>query len=490
MTDGAGLLRLGTRRGRLALLALILASGMAFLDSSVVAVALARIADDLGGGFTTVQWVLDAYLLTLGSFLLVGGALGDLLGKRRVFEWGVASFGVSSALCGLAPTAETLVAARALQGVAAALLVPGSLSIITAAFDDRERPRAIGLWGGLAGLFTLLGPFVGGLLVDSGPTGWRWVFWMNLPVVAVVLLLSRRDVPLLPGTRRPGPLTGQVDVTGGLLAVLGLGLVAGPLIEYVRLGAVATLALVGVGVGLLVVLWFWEARCERRAARGARRAPMLPVSLFRIRSFTVANAVTFLVYGAIGGVFFLVTVQLQVTLGWSALAAGAAGVPITLTLAAFSGRVGGLVPRVGARRLLVAGTATMSVGLALFAGISVGDDYVTGVLPGMLVFAAGLVLVVAPVTASALADVGGTRAGAASGVNNAMARVAGLVAVAALPLAAGIGPAALAGGDGAGSLAAGFPRAMWVAAAAVAAGSLVALALPRGTGLVPAPPSS
>ncbi|MEZ5117801.1 MAG: MFS transporter [Candidatus Nanopelagicales bacterium] len=488
MTDDP-LLRLGTRRGRIALAALILASGLAFLDSSVVSVALPRIGADLGGGLATLQWVLDAYLLTLGSFLLVGGSLGDVLGKRRIFAWGVAAFGVSSLLCGLAPSGSTLVAARAVQGVAAALLVPGSLSIITAAFSDAERPRAIGLWSGLSGLFTMLGPFVGGWLVDTGASGWRWVFLINAPFVLVVLLLTRRHVPELPGARAPGPLPGQLDIAGGVLAVVGLGLVAGPLIESARLGAALTAALVLTGVVVLAVLVGWELRTERRYDAGARRIPMLPLSLFRIRTVAVANLVTFWVYGPVGGVFFLVTVQLIVTLGWSALAAGAAGLPITVTLALLSGRVGGWVPRVGARPLLVAGPAVMAGGLLLLGTVSAGDTYVTGVLPGILVFAAGLVLVVAPVTSAALSDVGGRRAGAASGVNNAVARVATLLAVAALPAAAGM----LAAGDGGGgggesggtgvdpaAFAAGYPTALAIAAGLCAVGAVTALALPRG----------
>ncbi len=466
------------------LLALITASGTAFLDSSVVTVALPSIERQLGGGLAAMQWVVDAYLLTLGAFLLLGGSLGDLLGRRRVFLVGLVAFGLASALCAVAPSASTLIVARGVQGVAAALLVPGSLAIISAVFDPAERARAIGLWGGLSGLFTMLGPFVGGLLVDASPNGWRWVFLLNLPILAVSYACTLRFVPSLPGLRASGRLLDQLDLVGGLLAVAGLGLVAAGLIETAALGA-AGAGIASVGVLLLIAFVWWERRCERQSRAGGRRVPMVPPSLFRQRTFTVANLVTLLVYGPIGGMTLILTLQLMLTLGWSALAAGATSVPITLTLALFSGRVGALVPRVGARRLLVAGPIVMALGQVLLAGIGAGDSYVTDVLPGSLVFALGLVLVVAPVTATALGSVPPQRAGTASGVNNTTARVAQLVAVAALPVAAGMSSASLEGGASS-AFADGYSRAMLLSAAVCLLGGLVALALPPATGRAPA----
>lgn len=472
---------LRSAHGRGVLLALVTASGTAFLDSSVVTVALPAMARQLGGGLTTMQWVVDAYLLTLGSFLLLGGSLGDLLGRRRVFLVGLVAFGAASVLCAVAPSASTLVAARAVQGVAAALLVPGSLAIIAAVFDPRERTRAIGLWGGLSGLFTMLGPFVGGLLVDAGPAGWRWVFLLNLPILVVSYVATVRYVPALPGSRAPGSVLDQLDVVGGVLAVVGLGLLAAGLIETPRIGVAAGAAVASAGGLVLVAFWWWERRCERRAAAGARRAPMMPPSLFAVATFTVANLVTLLVYGPIGGMTLILTLQLILGLGWSALAAGAAGVPITITLALLSGRVGSLVPRFGARPFLVTGPVLMTVGQVLLAGVSPGDSYLTGVLPGILTFALGLVMVVAPVTSTALGDVPLDRVGTASGVNNTTARVAQLVAVAALPVAAGLSSGSPEGGSTA-AFEAGYARAMLISAGVCLLGALVALALPRPTG--------
>jgi EmrB/QacA subfamily drug resistance transporter len=473
--------QLSSRRGRGVLLALITASGTAFLDSSVVTVALPAMQRDLGGGLAAMQWIVDAYLLTLGAFLLLGGSLGDLLGRRRVFVVGLVAFAAASVLCAVAPSAPLLVAARAVQGVAAALLVPGSLAIISEAFAPVERARAIGWWGGLSGLFTMLGPFVGGLLVDLDESGWRWVFLLNLPILAVSYLCTMRVVPALPGSRAPGPLGDQLDVVGGLLAVAGLGLLAGGLIESAALGATVAAAVCLLGLALLAGFVMWERRCERQAREGGRRVPMMPPSMWRLRTFSVANLVTLLVYGPIGGMTLILTLHLILTLGWSALAAGAAGVPITVVLAVFSGRVGALVPRVGARPLLVAGPVLMALGQVLLADIDVGDDYLSAVLPGILTFAAGLVLVVAPVTSTALGAVPAERAGTASGVNNTTARVAQLVAVAALPLAAGITSASLDAGADSG-FADGYPRAMLISAGICLAGGLAALLLPRGTG--------
>ena len=451
----------------MALAATVVGSGVAFLDTSVVNVALPAITRDLGGGFATAQWVVDGYLLTLGSLVLVGGALGDLLGRRRVYESGLVLFALSSVACGLAPTAGILIGARMVQGIGAALLVPGSLAILSSSFAPDDRGRAIGAWSGLGTVFTALGPFVGGLLVETGPTGWRWIFLINVPLVALALVLSRRGIPDIPGTRTAGPLLGQVDVLGGVLTVVGLGLVVGPLIEIASLGGAAVAGLLVVGVLVLVGFVLLELSRARRPGP----PPMLPLDLFRVRAFTVANLVTFAVYAALNVGFFLLTVLLQVALGYPAWQAGLAGLPITFMLALFSARVGGLIPRVGARILLTAGCLGIAVGLGLLSRVAPGSSYATAVLPALLVFGGGLVLVVAPVTTTALADVDARQSGTASGVNNAVARVAGLIAIAVVPWLGGLTGAALAGGAG---LVEGYARAMLVAAALGLVGAAVA----------------
>lgn len=434
--------------GRGALAASIVASGMAFLDSSIVTVAAPRISADLGGGLAAMQWVVDGYLLTLGALVLVGGAIGDLLGLRKVFVAGTVGFGVASVLCGIAPTLEALVAARMAQGACAALMVPTSLALLTTVFEGPDRGRAIGAWSGLSGVFTALGPFLGGFLIDTFAIGWRLAFLLNIPLTAAAVWLSLRFIPDLPGTH--GSLR-ALDWPGAVLATVGLGLVVGPLIEggerawlLVTLGAVLL-------VGFLLV--------ERRPAD-----VMLPLDLFRIRSFSVANLVTFVVYGAFSAGLFLVTVYLQVAMGYSALAAGATGLPITLLLLLLSSRVGGLAGRHGPRWFLTVGPLLMALGLWWFSHLLPGSSFLTAVLPGMLVFAIGLVLVVAPVTAAALSAVPTGRSGTASGVNNAVARVGGLIVIAALPAIAGMSD------DGR----AGFGTAMVLAAGLCATGGIIA----------------
>lgn len=437
MTLAAGEARsvtFGSRHGRSVLLVAILASGMGFLDMTIVHVALPRLELDLGGGFATLQWVIDAYLLTLGSLMLVGGGLGDLLGIRRVLCWGILGFALASALCALAPTVEFLILARTLQGVAAALMVPGSLALISSLFVAEQRGRAIGLWAGLSSITALLGPFVGGALVDLSPSGWRLVFTINIPIAAAALLFAR-SAPAVPGRRRPGaPLREGVDLLGATLTAAGLALIVGALIEADRLGTPATTLGALAGVGLLVAFWF----VERRRERSGMPQPMLPPSLWSIRSFTVANVVTFAIYGALNALLLLNAVALQIGLGWSALAAGAAGIPITLVVGLMSARVGRLIPRVGSRPLLTSGCLLMAAGLVWYGQLGPDASYVVDVLPPFLVFSLGLALVVAPVTTTALGDIPVTASGIGSGVNNAVARVAGLVAVAVIPLAAGL----------------------------------------------------
>jgi EmrB/QacA subfamily drug resistance transporter len=461
-------LRYGTAQARVVLAATILASGVAFLDGTLVNVALPRIEEDLGGGLATLQWVLDGYLLTLGALVLIGGALGDLLGRRRVFGWGIGAFAATSVLCGLAPTAGALIAARTAQGAAAALMVPASLAILSSVFDGADRGRAIGLWSGWSGVTTAFGPFVGGAMVDAASWGWRAVFLINVPICAVAFWLTRRGVPELAPGRTAAPLAEQLDVLGGVLAVLGLGLLVGALIETRRIGPQWTAAGVAAGAAVLVAFLAVERRRERTGAP----PPMMPPSFFRIVTFSVANLQTFVVYGALGALLFLFTVALQIGLGWSALAAGAAGVPITVVLVLFSSRVGALVPKVGARPLLTAGPLIMAAGIVLLSRIGPGDGYLFDVLPGVLLFAAGLVLVVAPITTTALGDIPQASSGVGSGVNNAVARIAGLLAVAAIPLLAGLsGLQADSGAD----VFPGFARAGLICAGLCVLGAVIGL---------------
>ncbi len=441
-------LAFSSRAGRGALAASIVASGMAFLDSSIVTVAAPHIAADLGGGFARRQWVVDGYLLTLGALVLVGGAMGDLLGKRRVFVAGTLCFGVASVLCGLAPTMPALIGARMAQGACAAFMVPTSLALLNAVFADADRGRAIGAWSGLSGVFTALGPFAGGLLVDTFSFGWRLAFLLNIPLTAAAVWLALKFVPDLPGA---GASLRSVDWPSAVVATLGLGLVVGPLIER----GPWTLPLVLLGAALLVVF----VLLQRRPG-----PVMMPLDLFGIRSFSVANLVTFVVYGSFTAGLFLVTVYLQVGMGFSAVVAGASGLPITILLMLLSSWMGGLVGRYGPRWFLTVGPVVMGAGLWWLGQLQPGDSLWTTVLPAMVLFAAGLVLVVAPVTTAALGDIGPEQSGTASGINNAVARVAGLIAIAVLPAMAGMGE------DGV----TGYGRALVLAAAICAAGGLIA----------------
>jgi EmrB/QacA subfamily drug resistance transporter len=466
MTDSTAAVhqvRFGTRTGRIVLGVTIVASGMAFLDGTIVNVALPRIEADLGGGLSTLQWVLNSYMLTLGALVLVGGSLGDLLGIRRVFTWGVIGFAITSLMCAVAPSAEALIAARALQGVSAALMVPGSLALISSLFIPEQRGRAIGLWSGLSGVATALGPFVGGLLVDADAAGWRWAFVIKLPLAAAVLLLLPR-VPVVPGSRTAAPLRRQIDILGAVLTTVGLALLVGPLIEVERLGPTLTAALIALGAIVLVAFWFVQVHRQRTG----RPAPMMPPVLWRIRSFTVANLVTFVVYGALSAVMFLLTLALQIGLGWSALASGLATLPMTIILALFSGKVGSLMPRFGARPLLTWGCILMAAGMVMLAYLPSDASYLTEVFPGVLVFSIGLTLLVAPVTTTALGDIPVASSGVGSGVNNAVARIGGLVAVAVIPVVAGLGGISAASGI---DVMPGYEKATLISAALCAVGA-------------------
>lgn len=450
-------LALRSRAGRWVIIATILGSGVAFLDGSVVNVALPAIGRDTGGDFTVLQWVLDAYLLTLSALLLLGGALGDRYGRRRVFTIGLVVFTIASLGCGLAPTSETLIGARFLQGIGGALLVPGSLALINASIRREDRGQAVGTWAGLTGVAAAIGPFVGGWLVDT--VSWRWVFFINVPLAAVAFAVTARHVP---ESRNPRVL-GPPDAAGAAAITLGLAGTVFTLIELPTTGWSPTLAVAAViGVAGLVAFPFIELR---------QADPLLPLSLFGSRQFTGANLTTFTVYGALSSALFLLSLQLQQTLGYSALEAGLATLPITIIMLLLSGRVGALAQRTGPRLFMTIGPFGCAAGLALMTWAVPGTTYLTGVLPGVLVFGLGLATTVAPLTSAVLASVSEHRGGIASGVNNAISRLAGLLAVAVLPLVAGLSRT----GAGA-ALGPGFGRAMLISAVLCALGGLLAWA--------------
>ncbi|AXG79284.1 DHA2 family efflux MFS transporter permease subunit [Streptomyces paludis] len=442
-------IRLASGRGRWVVFTTVLGSSMALLDSTVVNVALPHIGASLNADLAVLQWTVNAYMLTLAGLILLGGALGDRYGRRRVFVVGVVWFAAGSLLCGVAPGAAVLIVARAVQGVGGALLVPGSLAIIQASFHPDDRARAVGLWSGLGGVGAAVGPFLGGWLVD-GP-GWRWVFLINVPLAALCVPVALRHVP---ETRDPAA-HGRFDALGA-----GLGAVALALVTYALIGRVWWAGLLGV----LVAVGF--VRVERR-----RPDPMLPLSIFRSRLFTSVNLVTLCVYAAFGGFFFLAALQLQVVVGYSALGAGAALLPTTVLMLLLSARSGALAERIGPRIPLTVGPLLCAAGMLLMLRVGEHATYLTDVLPALVVMGAGMVSLVAPLTATVLGSVDTARAGLASGINNAAARAAGLLAVAALPLLAGMGPEAY---RSAAEFGATFRRAMPMCAGVLVLGALIA----------------
>ncbi|MCL3818049.1 MFS transporter [Aeromicrobium wangtongii] len=410
----AGTVRLASTQGRWLLAAMILGSGMAFLDGSIVGLALPAMNTDLDAGAAGVQWIVNAYTLTLAALILVGGSLGDRLGRRKVFATGVAGFAAASILCALAPTIEVLIAARGLQGVGAALLTPGSLAIISASFAPEDRGPAIGTWSGLAGVTTAIGPLVGGWLVDT--TGWRGIFWINVPLAALVVWIAVRHVPETVGEQEP------IDYGGAALTAVGL----------------ATLT-----YGLVAQSWPWIAGGIVLLAvfvLHQRMAPhaLVPLTLFADRVFTAANICTFAIYGALAASSFLLVQQLQYVSGFSPLVAGLASVPMTIIMLLFSSRAGRLGSRIGPRWPMTIGPLIAAVGLLLM--LRIGDDasFWSDVLPASIVFGAGITVLVAPLTTAVLAAAPMEQTGIASGINNAVARTASLLAVAAIPPIAGI----------------------------------------------------
>lgn len=409
--------------GRWLLTVAVAGSGMAFLDGTVVNVALPDIGRDFDASTSALQWILNGYLLTLASLILLGGSLGDRYGRRRIFVVGVGIFTVASLLCAVAPGVETLIGARMLQGVGGALLTPGSLAILEASFRPTDRARAIGAWSGLGGVATAFGPLLGGYLI--GAISWRAIFVINLPIGIFVAWAATRHVP-----ESSNPMaTGRIDIRGAILAALGLAGTTYALIEAPS-GASAAVLVAGIG-GVLALVFFFLG--ERSSAN-----PMLPLEIFESRQFSAANGVTFVVYAALGGFFFLLVAFLQISMGYTPIEAGAASLPVTLLMLAFSARSGALAQRIGARLPLTLGPLIIALGLLMMVMIEPGDSYVTAILPAVIVFGAGLTLVVAPVTATVLAAADMRHSGIASGVNNAVARVAGLLAVAVLPVVAGL----------------------------------------------------
>ncbi|AKJ11849.1 major facilitator transporter [Streptomyces incarnatus] len=452
--------RLASPQGRWILFTTVLGSSMALLDSTVVNVALPRIGEDLGASLAALQWTVNAYMVTLAGLILLGGSLGDHYGRRKIFVLGVVWFAAASLLCGLSPNPGILVAARALQGVGGALLTPGSLAIIQASFHPDDRSRAVGLWSGFGGIGAAVGPFLGGWLV-AGP-GWRWVFLLNVPLALLCVPVALRHVPESSDTGSRG----RFDVLGAVLGALALALLTYALIEA-RSGSPAV-PLTGVA-GVAAAVAFVQV--ERH-----RPEPMLPPDIFASRQFTAVNLVTLCVYAAFGGFFFLTALQLQVVAGYSPLAAGTALLPTTALMLLFSARSGALADRTGPRLPLTVGPLLCAAAMLLMLRVGRDADYLTDVLPALLVMGAGMVTLVAPLTATVLASVDTARAGLASGINNAAARAAGLIAVAALPLLAGMGPEAYrvpAAFDAA------FRRAMPMCAAVLVAGSLLAFTLVR-----------
>ncbi|MEW1773266.1 MFS transporter [Streptomyces sp. NPDC086777] len=460
--------RIASAQGKWILITTVLGSSMALLDSTVVNVALPRIGDDLDASLSALQWTINAYMLTLAGLILLGGSLGDQYGRRKIFVIGVVWFAAASLMCGLAPTDGVLIGARALQGIGGALLTPGSLALIQASFHPDDRSRAVGLWSGFGGIGAAVGPFLGGWLVD-GP-GWRWVFLLNVPLALLCVPIALRHVPeSAGGTSRSseaesggGRAHGRFDILGAVLGALALGLVTFALIEA---GTTSLLAVAGVAAGVAFVY------VEKR-----RRDPMLPLDIFASRQFTALNIVTLCVYGAFGGYFFLTALQLQVVAGYSALAAGTALLPTTALMLFFSARSGALADRIGPRIPLTVGPLLCATAMLLMLRVGEHANYLTDVLPAVLVQGVGMVTLVAPLTASVLASVDTARAGIASGINNAAARAASLIAVAALPLIAGMGPEAYRSPT---AFDAAFDRAMPVCAGVLVVGSVLAFAMVR-----------
>ena len=447
--------------GRWVLLATVLGSSLAFIDATVVNIALPAIGEDLGGGAAGLQWTVNGYALSLASLILLGGSLGDRFGRRRVFMIGIGWFALASLLCGLAQSMEQLIAARVLQGIGGALLTPGALAILEASFVREDRAKAIGAWSGLGGIGGALGPFLGGWLVELGD--WRLIFLINVPIAALVMVVAARHVP---ESRNPAAPR-ELDFAGVLTGAAGLGGLTYGFTAWPTHGPGSPRVLIPLLIGVAGLAAFVLA--EHRS-----RHPMLPLEIFRARAFSGANLVTFLVYAANGGVFFLVVLNLQVVAGFSPLASGLALLPVTVLMLLLSARAGALGQRIGPRLPMTVGPLVAAAGLLWMSRIGPGASYATDVLPPVIMFGLGLCLLVAPLTSTALGALNDMYAGVASGVNNAVARAAGLLAVAVLPLAAGIGTGNL---TDAADLAPTYRNALMICAGLMVAGAALAAAL-------------
>lgn len=451
-------MRLASAQGKWLLAAMILGSGMAFLDGSVVSLALPAIDDDLDAGVAGLQWTVNAYTLTLAALILVGGSLGDRLGRRKVYVTGVAWFALASVLCAVAPTIEVLVAARALQGIGAALLTPGSLAIISASFVEEDRGKAIGAWSGLAGVTTAVGPLAGGWMVDA--IGWRSIFWLNIPLAAVVIWLTVKHVPETTGEQ------GTIDLSGAALAAGGLALLTYGLVDKSWLWSIG-------GVALMVVFVIHQKLSPHA---------LVPLSLFTDRVFTAANICTFAIYGALSGSMFLLVLQLQYVSGYSPLEAGLATIAITILMLLFSSKAGELGAKIGPRWPMTIGPIVSAVGLVMLLGVGEDPSFWIDVLPGSVVFGAGITLLVAPLTTAVLAAAPMDQTGIASGINNAVARTASLLAVAAIPPIAGIAGANFSDPE---IFSPGYRTGMWICVGMLVVAGLCAMTLIHGRKVSP-----
>jgi EmrB/QacA subfamily drug resistance transporter len=408
------------KRTSWALIATILGSGVVFLDGTIVNLALPKIAVGLHAHFSDLQWIADGYLLSLSSLILLGGSLGDIFGRKKTYLIGLAGFGAVSLLCGLSPSVGFLIAFRILQGIFGALLVPGGLAIINTNFPREERGAAIGKWSAWSGILAAIGPLVGGYIIDA--TSWRWIFFINIPLIAVCGFLAYRYVDESQDQRHR-----HVDVRGAAMAALALagityGLIEGPSNQW------QTQALLPMIGGILVGAWFLWFESKNKD-------PMVQLRLFRSRNFSGSNAMTFAMYGALAGFLFSLVIYMQNKLGYSAIKAGVSLLPVSLMLLFFSSRVGALSTRIGPRLFLTAGPLIASLGMFLLIGYKSGDSYLWFLLPRVLLFSIGLVLLVAPLTTTVMTSVADTSSGIASGINNAVSRIAGLVVIALLGLA-------------------------------------------------------
>jgi len=451
--------------GRWVLLVTVLGSGLVALDATVVNVALPAIGQGFGASLMGLQWTVNAYSLTLASLLLLGGSLGDRYGRRRLFVFGVLWFAVASLICAIAPNTPSLIVARALQGIGAAVITPGSLAIIETTFHPEDRSAAVGAWSGLGGVMIAIGPVVGGYLTTA--MSWRLIFFINLPFAALAAWAATRHLP----ESRHETAPARLDYVGTVLAALGLGgvifaLTAGPVDGW----DVPTVLVPGVG-GIIALISF--VLVERFS-----RHPLLPLVIFRSRQFTAANVITFVIYGALGGALFLLPIQLQRVVGLSALESGSALIPMTILMLLLSSLAGRFAQRTGPRLPMTVGPLIAGVGLALLVRVGPSGGYWFTIFPGVIVFGLGLSITVAPLTATVLAAAGPDHAGIASAINNDVARAAGLIAVATLPIFAGItGRAALDPNV----LSAGFRTAMWIAATLVATGGVLSYLTIRDT---------